>query len=114
MFYYLMLVIQLFAQDPSGGTGQTQPSGIFGGGLGGFLPIIIMFLILYLLLIRPQAKQRKQIEEMRQSLKKNDKIITAGGIIGTIISINNDTITIRTRDVKLDVQRTAISAKLEG
>ena len=113
MFYYLMLVIQLFAQDPSGGTGPSQPSGIFGG-LGGFLPIIIMFLILYLLLIRPQAKQRKQIEEMRQALKKNDKIITAGGIIGTIISINNDTITIRTHDVKLDVQRTAISAKLEG
>ena len=112
MFYYLMLVIQLFAQDSSG-NGQTPQSGIFGG-LGGFLPIILMFLILYLLLIRPQSKQRKQIEEMRQALKKNDKVITAGGIIGTIISINNDTITIRTRDVKLDVQRTAVSAKLEG
>ncbi len=112
MFYYLMLVINLLAQEPAD-TARNQQGSIFGG-LGGFLPIILIFLIFYLLLIRPQTKQRKQIEEMRQSLKKNDKIITAGGIIGTIISINNDTITIRTRDVKLDVQRTAISAKLEG
>ena len=60
--------------------GQAQQ----GGGLAAFLPFIIIMFIIYFLMIRPQTKRQKQKEEMRSALKKGDKIITMGGIYGTV------------------------------
>ena len=60
--------------------GQAQQ----GGGLAAFLPFIIIMFIIYFLMIRPQTKRQKQKEEMRSTLKKGDKIITMGGIYGTV------------------------------
>ncbi len=53
-------------------------------GIGAFLPLILIFGVFYILLIRPQQKKVKQHREMLNNLKKNDKIITSGGIIGKI------------------------------
>ncbi len=59
---------------------QTQQS----GGIAGFLPFLVIMFIIYFLMIRPQTKRQKQKEEMRETLKKGDKIVTMGGIYGTV------------------------------
>ena len=59
---------------------QTQQ----GGGFAGFLPFILIMFIIYFLMIRPQTKRQKQKEDMRESLQKGDRIITMGGIYGTV------------------------------
>jgi len=55
-----------------------------GGGLAAFLPFILIMFIIYFLMIRPQTKRQKEKEAMREQLKKGDKIITMGGIYGTV------------------------------
>ena len=67
--------------------------------MGNFGPIIILavfFVGMYFLMIRPQKKQEKQINEMRNNLQVGDEITTIGGIIGKIVSIKEETITIET------------------
>ena len=61
----------------------SQP-GQGGGGLIAFLPFILIMLIIYFLMIRPQTKRQKEKDTMRDDLKKGDKIITMGGIYGTV------------------------------
>lgn len=76
-----------------------------------FLPIILMFVVFYFLLIRPQTKRQKEAEKMRSEIKKGDHIITNGGIHGTIEGIkDNDVVLIKTAtDTKLHVSRSAIA-----
>lgn len=59
---------------------------------GALLPLLLMFAIFYFLLIRPQQKRQKKIQEMHQSLQKGDKVITIGGMHGTIDAIDEDKI----------------------
>ena len=66
------------------------------GTLGGFLPIILIFVVMYFLMIRPQKKQEKEAQEMRDSLAVGDEITTIGGIIGEIVSIKDETVVIET------------------
>ena len=63
--------------------GAAQP-GQGGGGLAAFLPFIVIMFIIYFLMIRPQTKRQKEKDTMRDELKKGDKIITMGGIYGTV------------------------------
>tara|TARA_Y100000996_G_C22081320_1_gene461796 strand:+ start:54 stop:242 length:189 start_codon:yes stop_codon:yes gene_type:complete len=56
---------------------------------GTFLPLILIFAVFYFLLIRPQQRKVKQHKEMLSNLKRGDKIITSGGIIGTINKVND-------------------------
>ena len=63
---------------------------------GGILMIVVMFAALYFLMIRPQKKQEKQISDMRSNLQVGDEITTIGGVIGKIVSIKEETITIET------------------
>ena len=58
-------------------------------GIGAFLPLILIFGVFYILLIRPQQKKVKQHREMLNNLKRGDKIITSGGIIGSITKVND-------------------------
>ena len=67
--------------------------------LGAFLPLILIFVVFWVLLIRPQQKKMKLHRDMINNLKKGDKIVTSGGIIGTIIKINdNKDITVEISD----------------
>ncbi|AOM82480.1 preprotein translocase subunit YajC [Salisediminibacterium beveridgei] len=59
---------------------------------GALLPLLLMFAIFYFLLIRPQQKRQKKIQEMHQSLQKGDRVITIGGMHGTIDAIDEDKI----------------------
>jgi preprotein translocase subunit YajC len=55
-----------------------------------FIMIILMFVVMYFFMIRPQQKRQKQLKEMRKTLGKGDKIITQGGIYGTIVEVKDD------------------------
>lgn len=82
-----------------------------GNPLFSFLPIILMFVVFYFLLIRPQSKKAKEVEKMRTELQKGDHIITAGGIHGTIEGMkDNDVLLVKTAtDTKLHVSRSAVT-----
>jgi preprotein translocase subunit YajC len=89
-----------------------QAGGADQGGnmLTGFIPIILMILIFYFLLIRPQSKKRKETEKMLSALKKGDKVVTIGGLHGIIQSVKESTVIIKADDnVKLEFLRSAIS-----
>ncbi len=75
------------------------------------LMIAIMFALMYFMLIRPENKRKKAAEEMRNSLKKGDKITSIGGIVGTIVKVGGDTIVIETSDdrVRLELTKWAVS-----
>ncbi|NMB41016.1 MAG: preprotein translocase subunit YajC [Firmicutes bacterium] len=66
--------------------------------LAGFLPIILLFVIFYFLLIRPQQKQQKQRKEMLASLQKGNRVVSIGGIFGMIKEIRDDFIILRIAD----------------
>ncbi|WP_405100927.1 preprotein translocase subunit YajC [Oceanobacillus sp. FSL H7-0719] len=77
-------------------------------------PIILMFVIFYFLLIRPQQKRQKQVREMQDSLQKGDKIVTIGGFHGTIHAIDEGTIVIASGDgAKLTYDRSAVREKVQ-
>ena len=66
--------------------------------------IVLMVAIFYFLLIRPENKRKKAADQMRSALKKGDKIVTIGGIMGTIVHVTEDDITIETSEDKVRVQ----------
>ncbi len=77
------------------------------------LPTILMFaailVVMWLFMIRPQRKQQKQLQEFRNALKKGDKVVTAGGIFGEIVEVNEKTALIRVDgDVKLRVDKQSL------
>jgi preprotein translocase subunit YajC len=78
------------------------------------LPLVMMFGIIYLFLILPMQRQKKQQKEMLEGLKAGDEVQTAGGIVGAITTITDNTLVIRVKPdgVKLTVARAAVSAKL--
>lgn len=80
------------------------------GPLAMFMPVAVMFGIFYFLVFRPQSQARKQHEVMLKDLKKNDEVVTTGGIIGTVVNVKPDAVTIRVdENVRLDVERSAIA-----
>ncbi|KHE67641.1 preprotein translocase subunit YajC [Halobacillus sp. BBL2006] len=81
--------------------------------LVGLLPIILMFVIFYFLLIRPQQKKQKKVQQMQTELQKGDRIITIGGLHGTIHAIDEGTLVISVQDgSQLKFDRSSIREKL--
>ncbi|MGA3333537.1 MAG: preprotein translocase subunit YajC [Terracidiphilus sp.] len=76
------------------------------------LPILLFIPLLYLLMIRPQQKRQKQWQQMLTGIKSGDRVTTAGGIRGTILSIKDDSIVIRVApdNLKLEVAKSAIAS----
>ena len=70
---------------------QTGPGAGGASGLISFAPLILVFVVFYFLLIRPQQKKAKQHKEMLTALRRGDRIVTSGGIIGTITKVASDT-----------------------
>ncbi|HEY4601190.1 MAG TPA: preprotein translocase subunit YajC [Cerasibacillus sp.] len=79
------------------------------GALGPLIPIILMFVIFYFMLIRPQKKRQQQVQQMQADLQKGDKIITIGGLHGVIHAMDENTIVIQAEDgTKLTYDRGAV------
>jgi preprotein translocase subunit YajC len=81
------------------------------GGLGGaLLPMILIFGVFYLLLIRPQQKKQRQLQATIAELKAGDKVVTTGGIIGVITAVRDTSFLIRSADKSiLEIARTAVA-----
>ena len=93
-----------YAMGTQGASGQS------GGTFGAFIPLILMFVIFYFLLIRPQQKKQKERREINNNLKKGDRIITAGGIYGTITGLTDSIITVEVADkLRIKVTRESVS-----
>lgn len=98
-----MIISSAYAQSVFGGD----------GGLIGFLPIILMFVLLYFLMIRPQMKRAKETKTMIEALQKGDEVITAGGIVGRIAKLGDQYITVEIApNTEINVQRAAVQTLL--
>ena len=92
----------------AGGAASASTSGSLGITL---LPFLAIFVIFYFFLIRPQNKKQKETQKMLDALKKGDKVITIGGIHGTVSSVKENTVIVKVDDdCKLEFNRTAISS----
>jgi preprotein translocase subunit YajC len=88
------------------------------GGNAGLIFVVQMFLIFaifYFLLIRPQAKERRRHEEMLRNIKKGDEIVTSGGLIGTIVHVDENRLTLRTgENTRVTVDRSRVASVLSA
>jgi len=90
--------------------GQGASGGGQGGSLGAFIPLILMFVIFYFLLIRPQQKKAKQHKQMLSAIKKGDRVVSSGGLHGVITGITDDVVTMEIAPkVRVKVSRGSIS-----
>jgi preprotein translocase subunit YajC len=93
----------------------TGSSGGFAAIVVNALPIVAIAFIFYFLVIAPQSKQRRKVEEMLSSLKKGDRVVTSGGIYGTIQGVEADVVYLRiAENVKVKVARSAITGITSG
>jgi len=100
------ILLPILMAPPAGGA-----EGAGGGGLFTIISFVGIILIFYFLMIRPQNKKRKETEKMLSALKKGDKIVTIGGLYGTIQSVKDTTVIIKADDnIKLEFLRSAISS----
>src|SRR4030042_6927389 len=90
MLFEIIDIAYAMGPSPQGGSGQ----GV-GGIFGSLVPLVLIFVIFYFLLIRPQQKKAKEHKSMIENLKKGDKIITSGGVYGIIESVGTNTITVK-------------------
>ena len=98
----------------AGQKGATQQPQSFAQGLGGMLPFIIVIGAMFFLMWRSQAKERKRREEMMNSIMAGTKILTIGGIYGTVDSVNGDIVKIKIADhVKIEVSRNGIASVIK-
>jgi preprotein translocase subunit YajC len=94
--------------------GQGGGAGGGAGGFSGFIPLILMFVIFYFLLIRPQQKKTKEHRQMIADLKKGDRIITSGGLHGRITGLDESTLTVEIADkVRVKVARGNVGARVQ-
>jgi preprotein translocase subunit YajC len=88
---------------------MTQPSGQQANPLMTFLPLLVIIVIFYFFMIRPQVKRQKELRVFRESLSRGDKVITTGGIYGKIIEIKETTVIMQVDDnVNIKVDKAAI------
>ena len=81
------------------------------GGLMAFAPLLIIMVIFYVLLILPAQRRQKKTQQMLSALKNGDKVITSGGLFGTIVGLEGDAIQLRIADqVKVKVLRSAVAS----
>lgn len=97
--------LALLALAPPPGTQESQTASMLKtfGMMGG------MLVIMYLILIRPQRQRQKQLEALLKNVKPGDKVITASGIVGTIITVKEKSVSIRSADSKFEVLKSTIS-----
>jgi preprotein translocase subunit YajC len=98
-----MFISNAYAQSAAGGT----------GGLLSFLPIVLMFVVLYFLMIRPQMKRQKEQKAMIDALAKGDEVITAGGILGKVTKVTEAYVTLEVADgTEMVMQKASVTMLL--
>jgi preprotein translocase subunit YajC len=98
---------------PQGEDAPAQKPGLMSGQL---IMIVLMFVVMYFLLFRGPRKQQKEQAKMRSSIAKNDRILTIGGIYGTVLDVNDKEVTIKideSTNAKMKISLSAVSSKVE-
>jgi len=107
VYYWMTLLAQA-----TGKGGGSQVPGCGGGGLAQMLPLILMFVVFYFLLIRPQQKKMKEHREMLSNLKRGDQVISNGGLMGRISGLTDKIVTIEVAEkIRVRVLRSHIAGK---
>ena len=105
-----MFISEAIAQTTA--AGPAGPAGLMGN-LTSFLPIILMFVVLYFLMIRPQMKRQKEQKAMMDALAKGDEVVTAGGLLGKVAKVNDAYVTVEVSEGnEVVVQKSAITTLL--
>lgn len=105
---FLTFVTEAFAMGPA--PQGTQPAGVQGL-IASLLPLILIFVIFYFLLIRPQQKKAKEHKQMLDNLKRGDKVITVGGLYGLVEAVTDTTVTLKiAENTKVKVAKAYIAA----
>jgi preprotein translocase subunit YajC len=100
----------VYAMGTGPGGAGSGGAGPGGGMMGALLPLLLMFLVFYILLIRPQQKRTKEHREFLSALKKGDEVMTSGGIYGKVTGITENVVTLEVADkVRIKVQRSNIA-----
>jgi preprotein translocase subunit YajC len=95
--------------------GNPNADGSSANPLVSFLPFILIIVIIYFLMIRPQKKRQQEHDKQVAALSKGDKIVTAGGLHGTIQAVKDKTVMVKIADnVKVEIEKTAVSAIVKG
>lgn len=98
-------MLNAYAQQATGPQAAGSPNPLVS-----LMPIIVIFIIFYFLLIRPQRKAQEDHKKMVSELKKNDEVITSGGIHGTIVNVKENSFVLKIDDnVKIEVQKIAVT-----
>lgn len=99
------LPISILAQNPKGG----------GPDLGLFIGVILMIAVFYIIILSPGRKEKKKRQEMLDNVKKSDRVMTIGGILGSVVNVNENEVTLKvdeSANVKITVIRSAIQKVL--
>jgi preprotein translocase subunit YajC len=98
------MLVFLLAQTPTGSPAAAANP------LASFIPIILIFIIMYFLLFRPQMRRQKEQARIVSALKTGDRVITASGIHGMITNVKDTTVTVKVADnVKIEMEKSAIT-----
>ena len=89
--------------------GAAATESLFSVLMANTMPFVVVLGVMYFMLISPQKKREKRMQDMRNSLEIGDGVITAGGIVGRVISIKEDTLVIESASSKLRIKRWAVS-----
>jgi len=81
------------------------------GGLLGFIPLILIFVIFYFLIIRPQVKRAKEHKKLTESVSKGDEVVTGGGLLGKVTDVNDNFVTLEIAEgTEVKVQRQSVAS----
>jgi preprotein translocase subunit YajC len=100
------------AATPAGAPGAqpTPAQSLFGSPL---ILIVLMIVMMYFLMIRPQSQQRKRLAKLLESLKSGDKVVTSSGIVGVVVTVKDKTLSLRSADAKMEVTKSSVTEILE-
>ena len=92
---------------------QSAPAGDAAGGLMSFIPLILMFVVLYFIMIRPQMKRQKEMKVMLEALAAGDEVITVGGILGKVTAVKDQYVTVEiVAGTEVQMQKNAVTSVL--
>ena len=110
-----MFISNAYAQAAAGAAGAAGAAPAPGPAevMGGMLPFIVLFAVLYFMALRPQSKKQKEVQAMLAALAKGDEVITQGGVLGRITALDDNIATLQVASgVQIQVRRSAIAQVL--
>ncbi len=107
---FAMIILTLLAQAQTAAPAAAGPNP-----LSSFIPIILIFVIMYFVLFRPQMRRQKDQQRLVSALKTGDRVVTSAGIHGIITNVKDTTVTVKVADnVKLEMEKSAVATVVKG